>query len=246
MIAAKNMFLGANLKSLSLLKSPKDAVHYATECLFIDRVLHSNGDLPQRHPWEVFGVSSNFPVVLCPTAAGEWFKAMPSFAVDLVGLCSIVQIIQPRIIFEIGTYHGSGAIHLSANAPQADVYTLDLASGDSTSLPTTIVDGYHRDARRYDHLGDRIHRLFGDSATFDFSPFHNRVDLFFIDGAHSYEYVRNDTEKALPCVKKGGVIAWHDYGRSGVNGVSRWLHELRDDGRTIQRVPGCSLAYMIA
>jgi hypothetical protein len=133
MIAAKNMFLGANLKSLSLLKSPKHAVHYATECLFIDRVLHSNGDLPQRHPWEVFGVSSNFPVVLCPTAAGEWFKTMPSFAVGLVGLCSIVQIIQSRIIFEIGTYHGSGAIHLSANAPQADVYTLDLATGDRTS-----------------------------------------------------------------------------------------------------------------
>jgi predicted O-methyltransferase YrrM len=108
-----------------------------------------------------------------------------------------------------------------------------------------MVDGYHINARRSDDLGDRIHRLFGDSATFDFSPFHNQVDLFFIDGAHSYQYVRNDTEKALPCVKKGGVIAWHDYGRCGINGVSRWLHELRDDGRVIQRVPGGSLAYMI-
>jgi hypothetical protein len=246
LIAAKNLLLGANLKSLGLLTRPKEAVHYATECLFIDRTMHSSDDLPQRHPWLVFDVSSNIPIVLVPDAAGEWFKPMPSFGVDLVGLCSIVQIVKPRTIFEVGTYHGSGAIHLSANAPQAEVYTLDLAPSDRTSLEITSVDVHHIDGRRYDDLGARIHRLFGDSATFDFSPFHNQVDLFFIDGAHSYAYVRSDTEKALQCVKKGGVIAWHDYGRCGVNGVSRWLHELRNDGRTIYRVPGSSLAYMVA
>jgi hypothetical protein len=83
-----------------------------------------------------------------------------------------------------------------------------------------------------------------DSAKFDYSPFNRRVDLFFIDGAHSYPYVRDDTLKALECCRPGSVIAWHDYGRHGVNGVSRWLHEF-SRGRKIYCIPGGgSLAYM--
>jgi hypothetical protein len=90
----------------------------------------------------------------------------------------------------------------------------------------------------------RIHCLYGDTATFDFSCFAGKVDLFFIDGAHSYGYVRNDTLRAFDCCKPGSVIAWHDYGKTGFNGVSRWLHELAREGKEIYRVPGGSLAYM--
>jgi hypothetical protein len=91
----------------------------------------------------------------------------------------------------------------------------------------------------------RIHCLYGDTAVFDFSPFKGKVDLFFIDGAHSYGYVRNDTLRAFDCCKPGSVIAWHDYGKMGFNGVSRWLHELAREGKKIYRVPGGSLAYML-
>ncbi len=79
---------------------------------------------------------------------------------------------------------------------------------------------------------------------FDFTPYHGKVDLFFIDGAHSYEYVRSDSHHALECMHQGGVIVWHDYGRWGVNGVSRFLHELRKSGREIYRLPGSSLALL--
>jgi hypothetical protein len=91
--------------------------------------------------------------------------------------------------------------------------------------------------------GKRVQCLYGDSARFDFSRFHGRVDLFFIDGAHSYDYVRNDTLKALECCHPGSIIAWHDYGRHGVNGVSRWLHQLSET-RKVYCILGGSLAYM--
>lgn len=65
----------------------------------------------------------------------------------------------------------------------------------------------------------KITCLFGDSATFNFSSFYEKVDFFFIDGAHSYEYVRSDTLNALKCCHQGSVIAWHDFGRVGVGGV---------------------------
>jgi predicted O-methyltransferase YrrM len=36
------------------------------------------------------------------------------------------------------------------------------------------------------------------------------MDLVFVDGAHSYEYVKNDTEKGWEMLRPGGIIAWHD------------------------------------
>jgi hypothetical protein len=38
------------------------------------------------------------------------------------------------------------------------------------------------------------------------------LDLVFIDADHSYEGVRKDIEAWSPKVRKGGVIAGHDYG----------------------------------
>ena len=47
--------------------------------------------------------------------------------------------------------------------------------------------------------------------TFDYSPYHGRVDFVFIDGNHSIRYVASDTEQALKMLAPGGVILWHDY-----------------------------------
>jgi predicted O-methyltransferase YrrM len=98
--------------------------------------------------------------------------------------------------------------------------------------------------RDYDQR-DRIELLFGDSAMFDFAPWHGTIDLFFIDGAHSYDYVRSDTLNAVRCVRPGGVIAWHDFGRTGLNGVSRWLTEWRRQGHEVFATPGGSLAFAV-
>ncbi len=243
---------GANLASLADIARPARMAYYCSECLFLHRSLNPNGDLPQKQVWEVFG-SERVPVTLCAPAAAEWFRPVASYAVDLVSLCTLCQLLQPRAIFEIGTLQGSGTLHLAANAPQAEVFTLDLPPATRPELETTTVDRlhieHHAATRRmaFDGLPEqaRIHPLLGDSAHFDFTPWHSRIDLFFIDGAHHYAYVRNDTQKALQCVRTGGVIAWHDYGRVGVNGVSRWLHEFASQGHAIYRVPGGSLAYYV-
>ena len=43
--------------------------------------------------------------------------------------------------------------------------------------------------------------------------------------------------------RPGSVIAWHDFGRFGVNGVTRWLREFSRN-HAVYCVPGGSLAYM--
>jgi Methyltransferase domain len=251
-IAARNTVLGGNLSTLRFIKRPKVAVAYLGECLFTARLLDANGDLPQRNIWDVLRVTSKIPVILNPSVAGDWFQSIASWQADLFALMMLTQIKKPATIFEIGTFHGSSALHFALNAPQASIFTLDLPPDAAPSLSATQIDrGLICEAQKRRLVFDdspessRITCLYGDSANFDFTPFHNSVDLFFIDGAHHYEYVKNDTLKALGCVGQGGIIAWHDYGRCGVNGVSKWLHEFRKNGNEVQRIPGGSLAYMV-
>jgi hypothetical protein len=250
-IVLRNMLLGGNVESLLALRDPYQAAYYVGECRFLYKCIFPKDGFPQKNVWEVFG-TEQIPVVLYASAAREWFRPMASYATDLVSMCMLCQILKPKTILEIGTYHGGGALHWAGNAPEADVYTLDLPPKAAPSLAVTEMDQNivldHEGTKHMVFEGKpeakRIHCLYGDSATFDFSPFLGKIDLLFIDGAHSYDYVRNDTLRAGPCCKPGGVIAWHDYGRVGFNGVSQWLHEFAKQGRTIYRVPGGSLVYM--
>lgn len=249
-VVLRNVVLGANLESLFALGNPRGVAYYVGECRFLYRCIFPKNGFVQKPVWEVLE-ADRIPVVLYGGAQGEWFHAVASYTADLISMCMLCQILKPRTIFEIGTLRGTSALHWAGNAPDADVYTLDLSPKSSLALAVTAMDRHiindHANTQHMAFEGrpeaNRIHCLYGDSATFDFSPFFGKVDLFFIDGSHSYDYVRNDTLLALKCCKAGSVLAWHDYGRVGLNGVSRWLHEFARQGRVIYRVPGGSLAY---
>lgn len=237
-----------------MIRDPQKLVSSISESLFLRRLIYAKGDLPQTPVWDVLGDAGPLTITIDPKMSdSEWLRSIPSYAADLVALCMLCRFLNPETIFEIGTYQGRGALHWAMNAPRAKVFTLDLPHGEAPSLPHTIVDSYHVDHRLPDAdlafcgtpAASRITCLHGDSAKFDFSPYYKQIDLFFVDGAHSYEYVKSDTRHALDCCHKGSVIAWHDYGRVGFNGVSRFLHEVHDSGYDVRRVPGGSLAYLI-
>jgi predicted O-methyltransferase YrrM len=246
--------VGGNLAAARFAGKPRKFARYANECLFLYGLFERQNGLPQANVWKGLQLpaeTENVNFVMYPEAADEWFPGLASLSVDLVSLCALCRILRPKVVFEIGTFRGAAILHLVGNSPDAEAFTLDLAPSERPTLSTSIFDNerieLRFDAPRYHFAGrpeeKRIHCLYGDSAQFDFSPWAQKVDLFFIDGAHSYEYVRNDTLKALSCCRAGSVLAWHDYGRPGINGVSKWLHEFRAQGREIFRVPGGSVAY---
>lgn len=260
-VAIRNLVLGGNLVSLQLWRQPKRLVGYVNENLFLYQAYTATHGLPQKNVFDVLSAADVETIQLANlklawTPYGEpWFHNVASYAVDIVSLCLLCQILKPEVVFEIGTLRGYTAYHfaLNSSSPEARIYTLDLPQDQPVTpkLKTTVVDEWHIRGhgamQRYCFEGtpvaDKITCLFGDSATFDFSPFEKQVDLFFIDGAHSYEYVRSDTLNALKCCHSGSVIAWHDFGRKGVNGVSKWLVELSQTYQ-IYSVPGGSLAFM--
>jgi hypothetical protein len=252
----KNVFLGGNIISLSLLAKPQEMIGYISESLFLYKTISSKRGLPQKNVYEILQADNIETIRLGNLKGVAWFLARASNAVDIVSLCLICQIIKPKVVFEIGTMRGYTSFHFALNTPDdTKIYTLDLLQNEHVDpkLKTTITDDIHIKSHarpeRYcfenSDVASKIMCLFGDSAAFDFSPFYHSVDFFFIDGAHSYEYVRSDTLNALKCCHPGSVIAWHDFGRAGVNGVTTFLLELAKEGRDIYAVPGGSLAFAV-
>jgi predicted O-methyltransferase YrrM len=251
-VAARNFLIGGNLTGLLLLNRPHEMVGYATENLFSFRSMADRRGIPQKNVFEVLPQARLAQVNLFNPNAETWFRNSASYVSDIVSLCLLCRAINPKVIFEIGTLIGYTSAHMALNTEDCSIYTLDLPSGAKPALATTKIDSLHTEqheqVKRYVWEGmdiaHKIRPLFGDSASFDYSPYHKRVDLFFIDGAHSYEYVRSDTLNALKCCHPGSVIAWHDFGRAGVNGVSRWLLEFSKQ-HPVYSVPGGSIAFCV-
>jgi predicted O-methyltransferase YrrM len=150
-------------------------------------------------------------------------------------LSCITKIVAPQAVFEIGTFRGQSALNFAVNSPaDCTVYTLDLAPEIRERVAETLSAGDARLIRvnevGIDYQGKqdarKIVQLWGDSRTFDFSPYYGGIDLVFIDGAHHYEAVINDTEQALKMVRPGGVIIWDNFSQYGdYNDVTRAVIE---------------------
>jgi predicted O-methyltransferase YrrM len=87
--------------------------------------------------------------------------------------------------------------------------------------------------------------LHGDSTVIH-SDIGGQFDAVFIDGNHSYEYVKKDLDNFLPKVKEGGIIALHDANFEGERyGTPRVLREAGYDWSFISHSKEVGIAYMI-
>ena len=79
------------------------------------------------------------------------------------------------------------------------------------------------------------------AASLKFTKFN--IDLVFIDGNHSYEYVKNDLERYYKCVRNNGVIAVHDYGHLNFPGVKKAVDEFVEKNGIILCTQFDSIVY---
>src|SRR5256885_16960582 len=104
-------------------------------------------------------------------------------------------------VFEFGTYKGVSISQLALNLPrEGHAYTLDLPEGQTDShfpisIPKDIPIAFEtgKGAMVPADLKERITFLKCDSAKFDEQPYEGKIDFVFVDGAHNFEYVRNDS-----------------------------------------------------
>jgi len=164
-------------------------------------------------------------------------------------LASLMASVQARSVFEFGTYQGVSTSQLALNLPpDGIIYTLDLPPHlEGGALQVTkkeermIAAEASKGQLIPKDLRTKIKFLEADSALFDTAPYAGTMDLVFVDGAHSYEYVCNDTAKAMELLRAGGCIAWHDCTPSHPE-VVRFLKE---SGLPVSLVRGTTLAFAL-
>jgi predicted O-methyltransferase YrrM len=193
--------------------------------------------LPERSLEELLpGVES----ILVTTPVSELYRPRDMVVPlpELLTLAGICRYLKPQRIFEIGTYTGSSTLVMAINTPdETEILTLDLE-------PSERIGSVFRDKPN----SSKVHQLYGNSLTFDYSPYERSVDLVLVDANHSYECVSSDTEKAFAMLRPGGVIVWDDYRwleiHSECVGVTLCLNDLQKS-RPLFSIAGTRFAIYI-
>jgi len=169
-------------------------------------------------------------------------------------ICRITKKYSPAAIFEIGTFNGRTSLNMAANIGlESKIYTLDLPQKHISNTKLRIKSGEKKFINKKisgtQFIGTpyekKIIQIYADSAKYNYSQFLNTIDLVFIDGSHSYEYVINDTKMAMKLLRNGkGIIIWHDYGwNEVVQALNEFYHEDTRFANLIS-IAGTSFAFI--
>src|SRR6266568_174922 len=186
-------------------------------------LLASSLPVPVVDPADMFPKLRNVLVQVSPLTEGAY---PGDSGVEKVALVSaIAKAHAAARLLEIGTCSGFMARHLVVNCgPDSKLWTIDLpdAEADATAFPLRKDDrelvlksahgrglaGWYAAAAPE---SGQIVQILCDSATYSYDDVETPLDFAYIDGAHSYEYVVNDTVNVLRRIRPGGVIIWDDY-----------------------------------
>jgi hypothetical protein len=126
---------------------------------------------------------------------------------------ALAALLECERIFEFGTSDGETSRLLEHNLPTAEIYSFDASS-----------DTGRAGSRASPTAATRIVNLYGDSETFDFSPYSGSIDLVHIDGTRRVDSLRADADAAFGMLSELGTIIW--YGYSYQPAVYAYLNEL--------------------
>ncbi len=168
---------------------------------------------------------------------------------ELVLLARVTKVLQPKTIFEFGTYDGlTTAVFVLNSDPQARVLTLDLPRTGAEDCPALSSDAELVANRRLLSVPQKLGlssytQILCDSMQFDPSPYVNSVDVGLIDAAHDLAHVQNDTVKMATMMSDTGLVFWHDYGGKGaLRPLASYLEALATRC-PLYRIRGTSLAW---
>ena len=125
----------------------------------------------------------------------------------------LVEILQPRVIVELGTQRGVSycafcqaveELQLATRCYAVDTWVGDAHAGKYKESVFQDLQEFHR---RYESFSTLLRM------TFDEALPHipdNSVDLLHVDGLHFYEAVKRDYQSWLPKVSERGVVIFHD------------------------------------
>ncbi|MDD5529613.1 MAG: class I SAM-dependent methyltransferase [bacterium] len=109
---------------------------------------------------------------------------------------------------EIGTWRGESIVNIANIAEKCISIDLSKDEMKEKGYSTTFInlcDFFSKSLPNISYIKK-------DSQKLDFSVFKEKFDLIFIDGDHSYESIKKDTQNAFKVLKNSdSIIVWHDY-----------------------------------
>lgn len=173
-------------------------------------------------------------------------------------ISSLIFLKRPQVIFEFGTFFGyTTSILLRNSSPNCKVFSIDLPktaksigsasekfNWDLIQSNDAYNDAYLTDlalksGERYllsSTDEDRLLLIKQDSMQFNPEEFGliENTDLIFLDGGHTNDIVRSDTNNSLKMLSDDGILVWHDYGSKVHNKVTDVVDEYSKNNIVVQ------------
>ena len=151
----------------------------------------------------------------------------PSILLDLISTTPRPMIVIARNYFkhtnlvgaEIGVFEGNNALNILQTLPIKTLYLIDpyftyyVEDNISKRISLEAYNVAKEKLGKFSQIKFIIKT--SDEAHKDI---HEPLDFLYIDGNHTYEYVKRDITNYYPLIKSGGIMGGHDYTRD-FNGV---------------------------
>ncbi len=133
---------------------------------------------------------------------------------DAESLGIVMRNANPHVSLEIGTAEGHSTALMAENAPDSQIYTVNIPPEEILSgkggVLTTAAFEREKIGSYYRSKGlQNISQIYANTATWE--PNIGTIDVAFIDGCHDSDFVYNDTRKIMKNMKSGSFILWHDF-----------------------------------
>lgn len=140
-----------------------------------------------------------------------------SGVLDYALLKSLVLKFGFKSYFEIGTYIGESINVLTDDVER--LYSLTAPLDAPYSMSSWCKSNNMPDYSDRLAQNRKIRHYYANSLEFDFTQLPKDIDLFFIDGDHSYNGVYSDTKNIFAIRKNNSIVVWHDfkYARNQIN-----------------------------
>jgi predicted O-methyltransferase YrrM len=147
---------------------------------------------------------------------------------DAETIGAVARNANPRVCVEIGTSTGHSTALIAANAPQAQVYTVNIppeaiAAGEGGKMTTEALEREEIGVYYQKRGLTNITQILANTAQWE--PEMAFIDVAYIDGSHDTQFVYHDTLKLLKKMHPGSFILWHDFNPSLARKY-RWIYSV--------------------
>jgi hypothetical protein len=128
---------------------------------------------------------------------------------DLIFLKALCRTYPQCQYLEIGSWRGESLYNVAQVASKC----ISLSLSKEEIIAMGLSKEFAENQRLFTAGLKNVIHLEANSLKYDFSQIKDRFDVIFIDGDHSYEGVKSDTQNAFTLLRnENSVIVWHDCG----------------------------------